>query len=278
MSRNGDWSRHAAGAHSARTQGRRNRRVDDGPQPPGSDADDAALCGAAGRRAGAGGFGRLCSEGRLAKLWPRRRANCSANGERRARRARRRFKRESLRALSELRVTPLCPVGVVRVRGSSRVTEPDRVVTEEPLEIRLHGRPFAVIMRTPGADRELAAGFLLAERVIGGADDLGAIEYCLEGQVGQVGRVGQVAPMGQAGQVGQRGSNVVNVTLTEPELVERALAERRQITTNSSCGLCGRRTIESLWADVAPIDASWTVPADVLVGLPQQFCRGCRPS
>jgi FdhD protein len=172
------------------------------------------------------------------------------------------------------RMTPLCPVGVVRVRGSSRVTEPDRVVTEEPLEIRLHGRPFAVIMRTPGADRELAAGFLLAERVIGGADDLGAIEYCLEGQVGQIGRVGQAAQMGQAGQVGQHGSNVVNVTLTEPGLVERALAERRRITTNSSCGLCGRRTIESLSADVAPIEASWTVPGDVLVRLPQQLRAG----
>jgi FdhD protein len=80
--------------------------------------------------------------------------------------------------------------------------------------------------------------------------------------------------MGQAAQVGQHGSNVVNVTLTEPGLVERALAERRQITTNSSCGLCGRRTIESLSADVAPIEASWTVPGDVLVRLPQQLRAG----
>ena len=67
-------------------------------------------------------------------------------------------------------------VDVVRVNGASRVHQRDSAATEEPLEIRLHGRSFAVIMRTPGADRELAAGFLLAERVITSADDLGVIE------------------------------------------------------------------------------------------------------
>ena len=46
--------------------------------------------------------------------------------------------------------------------------------------MRLHNQPFAVIMRTPGADRELAAGFLLAERVITGADDLGTIAHCTD--------------------------------------------------------------------------------------------------
>src|SRR4029079_7144453 len=69
-------------------------------------------------------------------------------------------------------------VGVIRVRGGARASETDRAATEEPLEVRLHDRPFAVIMRTPGADRELAAGFLLAERVIAGADDLGTIAHC----------------------------------------------------------------------------------------------------
>src|SRR5712691_3789024 len=72
-------------------------------------------------------------------------------------------------------------VDVTRVRGRARAADVDRAATEEPLEIRLHGRAFAVIMRTPGADRELAAGFLLAERVLKSADDLGAIEYCQDG-------------------------------------------------------------------------------------------------
>src|ERR1700704_4011370 len=86
-------------------------------------------------------------------------------------------------------------VDVTRVRGGQRVAERDGAATEEPLEIRLHGQAFAVIMRTPGADRELAAGFLLAERVITGADDLGTIEYCTDRQ-------------------GADATNVVNVTLT----------------------------------------------------------------
>src|SRR5260221_14791782 len=69
---------------------------------------------------------------------------------------------------------------VTRVRAGHRVEGSDQAATEEPLEIRLHGRPFAVIMRTPGADRELAAGFLFAERVLKSADDLGTIEYCTD--------------------------------------------------------------------------------------------------
>ena len=64
------------------------------------------------------------------------------------------------------------PIDVVRVLGSRRTADVDYAAAEEPLEIRLHGRSFVVIMRTPGADRELAAGFLLAEQVIRGDDDL----------------------------------------------------------------------------------------------------------
>src|SRR5512145_322496 len=64
---------------------------------------------------------------------------------------------------------------VGRVRGSDNE---DAAAVEEPLEIRLHGKPFAVIMRTPGADRELAAGFLFSESVIRSSADVGAIEHC----------------------------------------------------------------------------------------------------
>ena len=58
--------------------------------------------------------------------------------------------------------------------GSTR----DLVAVEEPMEVRVNGESLAVIMRTPGADRDLAAGFLLAEDFIRGADEIGAIEYC----------------------------------------------------------------------------------------------------
>src|SRR5262249_39061862 len=137
-------------------------------------------------------------------------------------------------------------VEVVRVRGGARTADRDCAATEEPLEIRLHDRPFAVIMRTPGADRELAAGFLLAEQVLASADDLGTIAHCADGE------------------------NIVNVTLTgaAAAYLERRLAGRRQVTTSSSCGLCGRQTIDSLAADAAPLSARWTVAADTIAALP----------
>src|SRR5258707_5491012 len=69
-------------------------------------------------------------------------------------------------------------IGVVRLRDGEPAEAVDRVAVEEPLEIRLQGRPFATIMRTPGADCELAAGFLFAERILRSADDIGTIAHC----------------------------------------------------------------------------------------------------
>ena len=136
-------------------------------------------------------------------------------------------------------------VSVVRVRGAARASDTDRAAAEEPLEIRLHERPFAVVMRTPGADRELALGFLLSEQVIASADDIGVIEHCTDPSA-------------------DHPENIVNATLVDASSLDRVFADRRQVTTNSSCGLCGRRTIESLRADAAPIAASWTIaPADL---------------
>src|SRR5688572_14358450 len=149
----------------------------------------------------------------------------------------------SLSPRRDVRVTKITPQGTHE--------QPDVAAVEEPLEIRLHGRPFAVIMRTPGADRELAAGFLLSERVIQSADDLGTIEHCRDAQ--------------------ERSSNVVNVTLVGEAVttIERVLGERRNVTTNSSCGLCGRQTLESLAVDVPPLAADLTVPSSVILSLPE---------
>jgi FdhD protein len=145
-------------------------------------------------------------------------------------------------------------IEIVRVRGSVREGGVDRAATEEPLEIRLHHRPFAVIMRTPGADRELAAGFLFAERVITSADDLGAIAHCTDASA-------------------DHPENVVNVTLADAAAgsLDRVLAERRQVTTTSSCGMCGRRTIESLATEASPIQESWWIKASVLASLPERL-------
>src|SRR5882762_4366631 len=158
---------------------------------------------------------------------------------------------------------------VTRVRAGHRVEGSDQAATEEPLEVRLHGRPFAVIMRTPGADRELAAGFLLSEGVLKSADDLGTIEYCAQHGPPKAGHYDSTqARRGdrearrddrEAGRDDQarHPENIVNVTLVEEAAVavDRLLADRRQVTTNSSCGLCGRLTIESLRTDTPPLAA-----------------------
>ena len=143
-------------------------------------------------------------------------------------------------------------VTVIRVRDGVRTADADRAATEEPLEVRLHGRPFAVIMRTPGADRELAAGFLLAEGVLTGADDLGTIAHCTDPSA-------------------EHPENIVDVTLAggSPEAIERWLAGRRHVTTTSSCGLCGRQTIDSLRSDRPPLTSAWDVAPAVLASLPE---------
>jgi FdhD protein len=140
-------------------------------------------------------------------------------------------------------------VHLVRVRDGRREPACDRAAAEEPLEIRLNGRRFVVIMRTPGADRELAAGFLLGEGVIRTADEIGAIEHCRD--------------------LGGAAENVVNVTLAgDGSVVENALAERRQVTLNSSCGLCGRLSIDSLKNDRSPLAAGGGLSSELVVTLP----------
>jgi FdhD protein len=127
----------------------------------------------------------------------------------------------------------------------------DVAAVEEPLEIRLDGRAFVVIMRTPGADRELAAGFLLAERLIDGPDDLALIRHCTDPD-------------------GADALNVLDVTLA-PGAAARAqdaFASRRIMPASSSCGVCGRRTIDDLMAGVEPLPARWRVRVEVIGSLP----------
>jgi len=158
--------------------------------------------------------------------------------------------------MSEIR-SGLTPVRITRVQAGRSTAGEDRAATEEPMEIRLHDRPFAVIMRTPGADRELAAGFLLSERVLTSADDLGTIEHCTDPEA-------------------DHPENIVNVTLVNGSAaaLDELIAQRRQVLTNSSCGLCGRLTIESLRTDAPALARTWTVAASTLVRLPDALRRG----
>lgn len=145
-------------------------------------------------------------------------------------------------------------VDVIRVDGAATGRTGDLAAAEEPLEVRLEGEPFAVIMRTPGSDADLAAGFLLAEGVVRSADDLGAIAWCRD-----------AAPEGR--------ENTIDVRLAGEAVARRsaAIADRRQVVTSASCGMCGRRRIESLRTTAPPIAASGSIGADVIRSLPARL-------
>jgi FdhD protein len=144
-------------------------------------------------------------------------------------------------------------VGVIRVRADGRSSAVDNAATEEPLEIRLHRRPFAVLMRTPGEDRELAAGFLLSERVIRSADDVGTIRHCTEER--------------------ERAANVVDVTLADPSRLDEIFTNRRNVVANSACGFCGKVSIESLASDAEPISVQTRVSPTILTALADRLRR-----
>ncbi|HKU37839.1 MAG TPA: formate dehydrogenase accessory sulfurtransferase FdhD, partial [Polyangiales bacterium] len=122
-----------------------------------------------------------------------------------------------------------------RSAGSSPLTATDEIAVEEPLEIRVAGDTLATIMRTPGEDHFLTAGFLYSEGVIAELADLGKIAHCGRPSEAGYGNLVDVAP----------GPG----TALAPERV----SERRGTLVASSCGLCGRERIDDLLARLGPV-------------------------
>src|SRR4051812_25437528 len=161
--------------------------------------------------------------------------------------------------MSDVRVppdslTPARAVAVTRVVGDQVTRTSDLAAAEEPLDVRLHGRSFAVIMRTPGEDRALAAGFLLSERIIRSADEIGAIEHCRHPDQKKAHHVVDVFLSGGA-------------AARVPEMLEC----RRQVIANSSCGICGRATIDELRSDIAPLEPTSSIDIAVIRRLPERL-------
>jgi FdhD protein len=129
--------------------------------------------------------------------------------------------------------------------GTRLSKEDDRVAVEEPLELRLGRTPFAVTMRTPGEDRELAAGFLLTEGVIRQFSDI-------EKMTGPVRRV----------------PNVVSIKLRRGLRFRRDRLVRHFYAT-SSCGLCGKTTLESIRVRTQPVSGDVKVSLKLLYSLPE---------
>ncbi|HVN88961.1 MAG TPA: formate dehydrogenase accessory sulfurtransferase FdhD [Candidatus Binataceae bacterium] len=124
----------------------------------------------------------------------------------------------------------------------------ERLVVEEPLEIRLAGRRFTVTMRTPGHDEELITGFLLAEGLVTMRADIDEIRHVRSSK-------------------GEPEPNVFDVILRvkAEELSERL---KRNFVLSSSCGVCGKTSIESLEQRIAIVSSDLHVPSGTITALP----------
>jgi FdhD protein len=132
----------------------------------------------------------------------------------------------------------------------------DYITTEEPLEIRLLSprRTIAITMRTPGADFELAAGFLYTEGVISSREDIQRLSYCVDAEIDSEQRF-----------------NIVNVELQE-DLHPNLQPLERHFYTTSACGVCGKASLESLrLRGVTPIPPEPQVTPEILYSLSEQL-------
>jgi FdhD protein len=143
--------------------------------------------------------------------------------------------------------------------GSARRRRSDRLTTEEPLEIRVEvgggaAEPLTLTMRTPGADFELVAGLLHAEGVVDGAAELLALRYCVDG--------------GQP-----QNYNLISVSL--PAHAAPRLAHlRRSLYSSSSCGVCGKQSIEQVRRSSPSVSEGLRMPASLLGELPERLRAG----
>ena len=151
---------------------------------------------------------------------------------------------------------PVTAVQVLAVGADSARSRPDKLVTEEPLELRVHGpgepaTALAVTMRTPGNDFELAAGFCRTEGLVGTAADFDTIAYCL-------------------GDEGEQLFNVVTLRLRRPIVGE--IRERRFLA-NSACGICGKAALDDLDVRCEPVGPGPVVAASVVRTLPARLAE-----
>ena len=133
-------------------------------------------------------------------------------------------------------------------RGGGAAERADRIAAEEPLEIRVEGHSVAVVMRTPGHDRELAAGFLVTENLIGACSDIFDITQCGSSAADQV----------------------VNVTLRNPGAFDPAKLTRN-VFSSSSCGVCSKATIDAVRQQFRAVNCDCRVDAVTILSLPERL-------
>jgi FdhD protein len=145
--------------------------------------------------------------------------------------------------------SPLARVSRSQWAAGAQAQSEDFVVREEPLEIRLGAVPVAVVMRTPGHDEDLARGFLVTERIVTDARQIRAVRHCAVVETPEA------------------EDNVILVELA-PEVVVDLDRLRRNLYASSSCGICGKATIENVLASAPPLDDGLRMSAEAVYELP----------
>lgn len=142
-------------------------------------------------------------------------------------------------------------LSIIRYRDGRRERKRDDVAREEPLEIRVRGQSVAVTMRTPGHDAELACGFLFSEGLLTRRSDVVEISRCESGENAALG-------------------NILNVFLA-PNCAFDFERLKRHTFASSSCGLCGKASIESVHQHFAPITTKLRINPDLISALPSEL-------
>jgi len=137
----------------------------------------------------------------------------------------------------------IASVAVTRVTSDGTASDDDVLAVEEPLEIRVGEKNISVTMRTPGDDFDLAAGFLFTEGLLRSAMDIDSIRHWSS-------------------------PNVVRVSLREGVRIDTARLDRHFYTT-SSCGVCGKTSIEALRVAVEPLPPAPPVDGNRVHQLPR---------
>jgi FdhD protein len=146
------------------------------------------------------------------------------------------------------------PETIRRFEAGTLEPREDRVTVEEPLEIRVGSETLAVTMRTPGNDFDLASGWLLAEGIVHRPEEIVRLEHCRDVR----------SP--------EEEGNIVVVRATAPSgtLLDRA---RRLLVTTSSCGLCGKASIEAVHGRFPAVESEAVVTPAILSSLPDALRR-----
>lgn len=152
--------------------------------------------------------------------------------------------------------TPVTSVSCLKVENGQPRPVEDLLAAEEPLEIRLvYGeerlvKPVTVTMRTPGNDFELATGFLFTEGILHSWSDVKIIRYCTDSGKNT------------------ENKNVVRIEIN-PQISVDVSALQRNFYTTSSCGVCGKSSMDFVHRSCSPSSAQFTIKSELISRLPE---------